>query len=147
ATSYGLYRRHAKTRSQNVFHRRQRLPGVPAAEGTAARMANDEWERKGLDHPEVRKLFISQNFLSRDWYASRLKAKQTIEPKLWRRHVEYLPRFLRRARHGDEAGRLDVARRLEYARKTLAEVESSEHLQRLSGTLGAEPIEKYLATD
>jgi len=110
-------------------------------------MLNDEWEGKGLGHPEVRRLFRCQNLLSSDWYAARLKAKQTIDLRLWRRHVEYLTRFLKKASHGDEAARLDVARRLDYAGKTLDEVESPAYLEKLSGTLGAEPIESYLATD
>jgi hypothetical protein len=110
-------------------------------------MVNDEWEGTRLDHPEVRELFTCQNLLSSDWYAARLKAKQIIDVRLWRRHVEYLTRFLKKAGHGDEAVRLDVARRLEHARKTLANVELSAYPERLFGTLGAEPIENYLATD
>jgi hypothetical protein len=107
-------------------------------------LLNDEWEGKGLDHPEVRKLFTREHLLASGWYAARLKAKQTVDRKLWRRHVEYLDRFLKRASHADEAARLGIAARLERAKKTLGEVESPTYLEKLTGTLGAEPIEPYL---
>ena len=35
-------------------------------------MLHDEWESKGLDHPDVRKLFTRDNLLASDWYAARL---------------------------------------------------------------------------
>ncbi len=107
-------------------------------------MLHDQWEGKGLDNPEFRKLFTRENLLKSDWYAARLKAKQNVDRKLWRRHCEYLDKFIKRASHSDEAARLNIAGRLERAKKTLEEIESSSYLKNLSGTLGAEPIEPYL---
>jgi hypothetical protein len=63
---------------------------------------------------------------------------------LWKRHVEYLNHFLRRPSHEDIAAGLGIAERLARARKTLEEVESPDYLKKLSGTLGAEPVESYL---
>ena len=79
------------------------------------------------------------------WYAARLQAKQTVDRELWRRHTEYLEKFLKRASHGEEAKRLDIAGRLAGARRMLAEVEAANYAQKLSGTLGAEPMEAYVA--
>jgi phosphoenolpyruvate carboxykinase (diphosphate) len=107
-------------------------------------MLNDEWEGKGLDHPEFRKLFTRENLLASDWYAARLEAKQKIDRALWKRHVEYLNHFLRKPSHEDIVANLGVADRLAHARKTLEEVESPDYLKKLSGTLGAEPIDAYL---
>jgi hypothetical protein len=107
-------------------------------------MLDDEWEGKGLEHPEVRKLFTRENLLSSDWYAGRLAAKQKIDRKLWRQHVEYLDKFLKRASHAEEAARLGIANKLTRARKTLEQVESPAYLKTLHGTIGAEPIEAYL---
>jgi hypothetical protein len=106
-------------------------------------MQQDQWEGKGLEHPEVRQYFTREHLLASDWYAARLKAKQSIDRKLWRRHVDYLDKFAKRASHADEAARLGIAARLERARKTLADVESGGYLESLRGTLGAEPIESY----
>lgn len=107
-------------------------------------MLNDTWEDKGLDDAEFRKMFTRESLLASDWYAARLVAKQKIDRKLWRRHVDYLDKFLKRASHADEAVRLGVAARLERARKTLTDVESPDYARTLSGSLGAEPIEGYL---
>ena len=107
-------------------------------------MLNDEWEGKGLEHAEVRKLFTRENLLASDWYAARLKAKQGVDRRLWHRHVEYLDRFLKRASHADEAARLGIANRLTRAKKTLEQLEAPAYLEGLRGTLGAEPVESYL---
>jgi hypothetical protein len=107
-------------------------------------MLNDEWEGKGLDHPEFRKLFTREYLMASDWYAARLAAKQKIDRKLWKRHVEYLNAFLRKPSHEDVAANLNITERLAHARKTLEAVESPDYLKKLAGTLGAEPIEAYL---
>ena len=107
-------------------------------------MLNDEWEGKNLGDPEFRKLFTRENLLASGWYAARLIVKQKIDKKLWRRHVEYLNQFLRKPSHEDVVENLGVAERLARARKILETVESPEYLKKLSGTLGAEPIESYL---
>ena len=108
-------------------------------------MLNDEWEGKHLDHADVRKLFTRENLLASDWYAARLAAKQKIDRALWKRHVEYLGNFLRRPNYADVAEKMNIGDRLMQARKTLAAVESPEYLQKLIGTLGAEPIQNYAA--
>ena len=107
-------------------------------------MLDDQWEGKGLDHPDFRKLFTLESLLASDWYAARLVAKQKIDRQLWRRHVEYLERFSKRLSHSDEAARLGIPGRLERAKKTLEEVNSPVYLETLNGTLGAEPIDAYL---
>jgi hypothetical protein len=107
-------------------------------------MLNGEREGKDLEHPEFRKLFGRDDLLASDWYAARLIAKQKIDRRLWRRHVEYLGNFLKRTSHADEAARLNIADRLSGARKTLEHIEAPAYLENLRGTLGAEPIEAYL---
>ncbi|MEQ1887435.1 MAG: hypothetical protein ABL967_20420, partial [Bryobacteraceae bacterium] len=106
-------------------------------------MLHDQWQGKDLNHPDVRKLFTRENLLASDWYAARLKAKQSVDRTLWKRHVEYLDKFLKRASHADEAARLHIADRLTQARKNLAEVEGEDYWKTFSGTLGAEPIGSY----
>jgi len=108
-------------------------------------MLNDTWEGKGLDHPEVRALFTCKSLLESDWYAARLQAKQNVDRRLWRRHVDYLERFLKKASYAEEAGRLGIGAKLEQARQTLAQVELPDYLAGLWGTLGAEPIGKFTA--
>ncbi len=109
-------------------------------------MLHDVWEDRGLHHPEVRQLFTRESLITSDWYAARLKAKQVVDQGLWRRHVEYLDKFLKRASHANEAERLGIADRLAGARQGLAEVEADDYWRTLSGTLGAEPLQAYLAS-
>jgi hypothetical protein len=106
-------------------------------------MLNDEWEGKGLEHPDVRKLFTRENLLASGWYAARLAAKQKVDCALWKRHVECLNQFLRRPNYTDVSEKLGIAGRLAAARKTLEAVESAEYPGKLAGTLGAEPIGNY----
>jgi len=106
-------------------------------------MLHDQFEGKGLDDPAFRQLFTREGLLASDWYAARLVAKQKIDTALWKRHVEYLNAFLRRANYADVAERLNIADRLAAARKTLEQAESPEYLRKLAGTIGAEPIEAY----
>lgn len=106
-------------------------------------MLHDQFEGKGPDHPDIRKLFTRENLLSSSWYAARLQAKQKIDRTLWKRHVEYLNAFLRRPSHADVAEQMRIADRLARARKTLEQVESPEYLKNLAGTIGAEPIDSY----
>jgi hypothetical protein len=108
-------------------------------------MLNDEWEGKHLDHPNVRKLFTRENLLASPWYAARLAAKQKVDRALWKRHVECLNQFLRRPNYTDVAENLGIADRLTQARKTLEAVESPDYPKKLTGTLGAEPIENYVS--
>jgi hypothetical protein len=102
-------------------------------------MVHDQWQGKDLSHPDLRRLFTRDYLLASDWYAARLKTKQTIDRQLWRRHLAYLDKFLKLSSHADEAARLGINSRLTRARKTLAEIESPAYLDKLRGTLGAEP--------
>ncbi|MGH7967486.1 MAG: hypothetical protein ACREIC_02040, partial [Limisphaerales bacterium] len=104
-------------------------------------MAEDSWQGKGLEHPEVRRLFTREALLSSDWYAARLSAKQRVDVALWRRHVGYLERFRKKPSYAEEVSRLGIPARLASARAALQKAESPEYLQNLVGTLGAEPLE------
>lgn len=107
-------------------------------------MRDDTWEGKTLSHPDLRYLFTRESLLGSKWYTERLSAKQQIDQRLWRRHVDYLSRFLKKSTYADEAARLGIPARLASAKATLAEVEAPTYLQKLRGTLGAEPIEAHL---
>jgi hypothetical protein len=107
-------------------------------------MLNDSWEGKNLDSPEFRNLFTRKTLLGSDWYHARLVAKQKVDQRLWKRHVDYLNHFLRKPSHEDVAETLKIGERLTRARRMLEQVESPDYLQSLSGTLGAEPVENYL---
>lgn len=107
-------------------------------------MRDGQWEGKDLAHPEFRTLFERATLLTSPWYQQRLEAKQNLDRNLWRRHADYLERFSKMPSHADEAARLHIPDRLREARVTLEEVSSSSYLKKLSGTLGVEPLHRYL---
>ncbi len=129
--------------AQQYFNDGSVAQACPPLQALLHIMLHDQWNRKGLDHSDVRAMFTRENLLASDWYAARLKAKQAIDCKLWQRHIDYLEKFSKRASHADEAARLDIAGRLSRARKRLAAVESATYLTALNGALGAEPIAGY----
>jgi phosphoenolpyruvate carboxykinase (diphosphate) len=110
-------------------------------------MADDAWEGKTLAHSEVRELFTREALVSSDWYAARLAAKQRVDVRLWRRHCEYLEKFRKKPSYAEEAARLGIPGRAEFARSALKQAEAPEYLAQLAGTLGAEPIEQFVPED
>jgi hypothetical protein len=107
-------------------------------------MRAGQWEGRGLADSEVRRLFTREYLLASDWYAARLQAQQAADVSLWRNHVAYCERFLKRVSHADEAARLGIAARLQQAQATLTTVQSPDHLAALRGTIGVDPVGKYL---
>ncbi len=137
----------------NIVTTQQRIAGLYFEDGSVEQacppllallhiMRHETWEGKGLEHPDVRRLFTREYLLASDWYAARLKARQAVESRLWQRHIRYLERFLSKPNYAEEAVRLGIDDRLSRARQELARAESPALLARLAGTLGAEPIEK-----
>jgi hypothetical protein len=107
-------------------------------------MRNNAWEGKSLAHSELRQLFTRESLLASDWYVARLKAKQEVDCQLWRRHANYLTRFLKRTTYAEEARRLGIDQRLSNAKAKLSQALSSSYLESLQGTIGAEPVRNHL---
>ena len=103
-------------------------------------MVEDQFEGKGLDHPDIRSLFTRESMLASDWYAERLKARQTADIKLWDRHVRTLKAFAAKANYAEEAERLGISDRLTRAQKVLEMVRSAEYPKQLRGTIGVQPL-------
>jgi hypothetical protein len=107
-------------------------------------MVHDQWNGAGLNNPEFRAMFTRESLLASEWYAERLTTRHRKDVTLWKRHVHYLERFLKRTGYAQEATRLGIPHRLARARHALATVESAEYLESLRGTIGAEPLEQYM---
>ena len=105
-------------------------------------MVHGHWNGKSIDHAEVRALFTRDYLVKSDWYRRRLAVKQERDIALWTRHITYLREFLTRPSHADEAARLGIAQRLVASEHHLAEVKSPAYLERLHGTIGADPMGK-----
>jgi hypothetical protein len=99
-------------------------------------MALGSWQGAAVEDSSVRVLFTRESLIESDWYQARLCAKQSRDIALWKRHLAALESFLA---SGLEADQVDLAGRLAYARQELARVSSSDYVEELKGTIGADP--------
>lgn len=109
-------------------------------------MRDGTYNGKDINAQEVRELFTRENLIQSTWYQTRLKTRQTRDIALWTRHVENLETFLESETHSDEAIQMGLANRLKTAREKLDAVKSPAYLKNLTGTLGADPFEKQVAS-
>ncbi len=139
----------------NVVTTQQRVASMYFADGSIEQacpplqallhiMAHGEWQGLGLSDPAVRGLFTRESMIASGWYRKRLETRQAADRALWRRHVDYLERFMKLTSHADEAARLGIADRLELARWTLQSVESPGYLVQLHGTIGTDPATRTI---
>ena len=103
-------------------------------------MRHDQHDGRDLNHPEVRALFTRESLLASDWYTARLAAQQTLDDRLWTRHIAALEQFSQKYGYAEEAARLGINDRLATARQRLADVRSAAYRQDLIGTLGVHPL-------
>ena len=100
-------------------------------------MANGQYEGKSVEDAAVRRLFTREYLMASEWYAERLRTKQSRDVALWTRHLHALQRF---QAAGDTLGRGGVEQRLAEAREHLARVSADGYLKELEGGLGADPF-------
>jgi len=103
-------------------------------------MSKGEFEGKGLQDPEVRDLFKRENMLSSDWYAERLNMRQSVDAKLWERHVDNLEQFIGVPANAPVVAQLGLETRLEDAKRHRKAVGNAGDVSDLKGTLGAQPV-------
>ena len=103
-------------------------------------MTEGSYEGRTVTDPEFRCMFTLQAMLESDWYADRLRLRQQREQQLWKRHVESLETFLNANEYHEEKSLLNIASRLELARKQMSRVFASDYLAELHGTLGADRL-------
>ncbi len=98
-------------------------------------------DRPQQESQEVRRMFTLEYLLESDWYRERLSIKQRRDVALWKRHLDYVDRFI--AHHGRQQtfGAVDVVARRRLAEVELTRVRSPEYLHELFGTLGADHLE------
>ncbi|HYG77240.1 MAG TPA: hypothetical protein VEK08_19705 [Planctomycetota bacterium] len=103
-------------------------------------MAHGNWKGKDANHPDVRAMFTREYLLNSNWYKQRLADKQTRDIALWTKHVSNLRSFLSKSSHSEPIQRLNLRQRLQRAERMLEQVRSPEYLDRLWGTIGADPV-------
>ncbi len=102
-------------------------------------MARGSWQGYDQTHPEVRSMFAREAILQSDWYKRRVLSKQTVDVRLWQRHIAYLTEYCGRSTHTSVVQRLGLRDRLKNANQRLAYCQSDAYLDRIRGTLGVDP--------
>jgi len=103
-------------------------------------MAYGNFEGKDRNHPDIRTMFTREYLLNSDWYQERLRTKQTRDIALWERHIQYVRDFLSKVRNAEAILKLGIHDRLAKALDQLKIVTSPAYLDKLRGTLGADPF-------
>ena len=115
---------------------------IPPLKAILHIMATGSFEGKSIHDKDVRMLFDRDTVMKSGWYKERLKLMQDKQKALYTRHVEYLKRFIETPKYIDEAARLNLDYRLEIAKKLLSESKDKAFLDKVFGTLGADPLFK-----
>jgi len=107
-------------------------------------MAHGHFLGKGINDPQIRRMFERDALLASDWYAERLEVKQTRDIALWRRHIEALERFQSSGGRlpAEDPGEIDD--RLSLAKTQMARVSAAAYLDELIGTIGADPFYRQI---
>ncbi len=111
----------------------------PPLQGLLHIMATGTWNGKDERDPDFRAQFSREALLQSDWYKARIEHQQRLDIEGWKDRVRYLNAFLDKPENRAHAERLDVAARLEQARRTLDKVSAPSWRDRLVGTIGADP--------
>jgi len=125
--------------AENYFSDGSIASACPPLQALLHIMRDGTWEGRGTDDPTFRTLFTRESLLASDWYRARLEAQRTVDANLGARQADYLEKFLARPNYADVATRLDIRGRLQHTSAIAAATQSPAYLEKLTGTLGAEP--------
>eukprot|EP01105_Mastigella_eilhardi_P017174 TRINITY_DN3952_c0_g1_i1.p1 TRINITY_DN3952_c0_g1~~TRINITY_DN3952_c0_g1_i1.p1 ORF type:complete len:1188 (-),score=347.34 TRINITY_DN3952_c0_g1_i1:100-3630(-) len=102
-------------------------------------MARGSYEGKGLDHPDIRRMFTPDYLLSSDWYMARLRRQQELHQALWARNVALLTAYVNEPINAWPVSKLKLQDRLRFAQEELAFVSRDDYVDKvLMGTIGAD---------
>jgi len=103
-------------------------------------MAHGDFEGHDAGSPAVRALFTRDAMLASEWYQQRLQTKQYRDVELWQQAKRRIEDYMADPHHLDVVEELQLEKRLQYAKDYLKRVSSTEYLEELVGTIGADPM-------
>lgn len=103
-------------------------------------MAYGHFEGKDLSNPELRRYFDREYVIESDWYKARLHLKQQKDSDYLKKSMKYLSDFMAEPNNSTLINEMQIAERIEKARKQLKHIESEDYLKALVGTIGADPL-------
>ncbi|MDA0658134.1 MAG: hypothetical protein O2931_04345 [Planctomycetota bacterium] len=129
--------------AKRYFNDRSIYLACPPLQALLTIMAEGNWRGKSVQDPDVRSMFTAEYLLQSDWYAERLRSKQTHDIQLWTRNFSYLNAYSQRSGDAMRDAGLALPERLREAERQLQFVQSPEYLESLYGTIGRAPCLAY----
>ncbi|MCG6937329.1 MAG: hypothetical protein LJE83_04060 [Gammaproteobacteria bacterium] len=105
-------------------------------------MVSGEYQGKSIEHHDIRSMFTRDYLLQSDWYAERLRIRQTREVSLWVKNHRYLKRMLENLRATDIDTRAELKARIEQAENMIKRVSDADYLNTMQFTLGTDWIHR-----
>ncbi|MEM9368647.1 MAG: hypothetical protein AAGD07_21865 [Planctomycetota bacterium] len=108
-------------------------------------MATGTHDGKSIDDPAIRAMFTRDSLLSSDWYQLRLETKRQRDRSHWQAFENRLQQVIENLQtdgHADDSvSHLALPERLDYVQRQLHLTSTSDYLARLSGSIGADPMQ------
>ncbi|MGQ1891557.1 hypothetical protein ACT29H_14045 [Thermophagus sp. OGC60D27] len=115
---------------------------VPPLKAILHIMAHGNYNGKGINDPEIRKMFDRDHMMSSDWYHARLKNKQQGDVELWKRHLKYLKAYLIQRPNIEPPVLEKVKASIHLAEKNMAKFKTADYLKSLEGYIGLDSFVK-----
>jgi len=113
---------------------------IPPLKAVLSVMAFGEYEGKGIEDPEIRRMFDKDVILESDWYKQRLKNKKAIEIQLIKKKIDSLKEFIANPLNESVIEEFKYEERLDQAEAILEYLKTDAYLESLVGSLGAEDL-------
>ncbi|HEX8913685.1 MAG TPA: hypothetical protein VF796_15100, partial [Humisphaera sp.] len=94
-------------------------------------MAHGNYEGNTAADPYVRRMFTRDYLLGSDWYRARLRAKQQVDVRTWKRHLAYLEAFAAKPAYRRESEALGIDARRAYAAAELERAKRPAYVDEL----------------
>jgi hypothetical protein len=99
-------------------------------------MVYGNYEGKGVEDPEVRRLFTTDYLLSSEWYKKRLINKQEYDVHRYRRIKKYIEGYSAEEKLLDYKFKSMIAERLQAVDALIEKYGDKSYLEKLTGTIG-----------
>jgi len=110
-------------------------------------MVAGKYQGKTIEHPDIRSMFTRDYLLQSDWYAQRLRIKQSRDLSLWVKNHGYLTRLFNNLRESENETRAELKVQIEQAECMIKQVSDKDYLKLLRFTLGADWIHRASSHD
>lgn len=105
-------------------------------------MVDGHYQGKGVDHPDIRRMFTLDYLLKSDWYQQRLFIEQQRNIRLWQRHSAYITHSLENENNMLDSEKEKLHEQLLEINKQLDYLNSNEYINSLAGSIGADWIDQ-----